>query len=257
MNKKTLSVVLATHNEEKNLFQCLNSIKEIADEIVIVDGESTDGTKNIAKQFNAKVIITTNKPNFHINKNLAIDNATKDWILQLDADEVVSTELANEISKTINLDSKINGYWLNRKNWFLKAFLTKGGQYPDSTLRLYRNGTGRLPEKDVHEQAKVLPPTSNLKNDLLHYRDMSFEKYLCGFNRYSSFMSTQLDQRGQKVTILNWFNYLMVKPLVIFISIYIRHRGYVDGVAGFIFAMFSGFMPAVAYIKLWQKKLEL
>ncbi|MDP2684963.1 MAG: glycosyltransferase, partial [bacterium] len=126
-----LSVVLATYNEEKNLSECLSSIRDLADEIVIVDGSSTDGTVGIAKKYEAKVNITTNKPNFHINKQMAIDMATGDWILQLDADEVVSPELKEEIrrildgrssvlgnkesrpptSKNQDLGSKVNGYW--------------------------------------------------------------------------------------------------------------------------------------------------
>ncbi|KKU64800.1 MAG: Glycosyl transferase family 2, partial [Candidatus Amesbacteria bacterium GW2011_GWA1_47_16] len=153
MKKPKLSVVMATFNEESNLARCLESVKAIADEIVIVDGESTDKTVGIAKKFKAKVMITGNPINFHINKNKAIDAAKGEWILQLDADEVVSPELSGEILSVIRGKSELNGYWINRKNWFLDRFLTKGGQYPDPTLRLYRRGFGRLPEKDVHEQA--------------------------------------------------------------------------------------------------------
>src|SRR3989338_11375176 len=119
MKKPKLSVVMATFNEESNLARCLESVKAIADEIVIVDGESTDKTVGIAKKFKAKVMITGNPINFHINKNKAIDAAKGEWILQLDADEVVSPELAREIQSTINDErSTMNGYWLNRKNWF-------------------------------------------------------------------------------------------------------------------------------------------
>src|SRR3989338_10872364 len=110
-NKETISVVLATYNEEKNLPSCLASIKDIADEIVIVDGSSKDKTVEIAKKYGAKIKITTNKPNFHINKQMAIDMATGDWILQLDADEKVSPELVQEIKSEIrNPKSEINGY---------------------------------------------------------------------------------------------------------------------------------------------------
>ena len=152
----SLSIVLATFNEEKNLTSCLESIKDIADEIIIVDGTSTDKTVEIAKSFAATVITTTNKPNFHINKQIAIDKATKDWILQLDADEHVSKPLSREIKEKINdKQNSINGYWIPRKNWFLGRFLMKGGQYPDYTLRLYKNGKGKLPQIDVHEQAVV------------------------------------------------------------------------------------------------------
>jgi len=132
MARMTLSVVLATHNEEENLPGCLDSVRNLADEIIIVDGSSMDRTVEIAKKYGAKIKITTNKPNFHINKQMAIDMATGDWILQLDADEKVSPELVQEIKSEIrNPKSEINGYWMPRKNWFLGRFLMKGGQYPD------------------------------------------------------------------------------------------------------------------------------
>lgn len=150
----TISVVLATYNEEKNLPDCLESVKDLADEIIIVDGGSTDKTVEIAKKYKAKIISTTNPPIFHINKQKAIDVATKDWVLQLDADERITKELGKEIEEKIR-DKNVNGYWMPRKNWFLGRFLRKGGQYPDYTLRLYRNGKGHLPQKSVHEQAVV------------------------------------------------------------------------------------------------------
>ncbi len=254
MKKNTLSVVLAVYNESDVLEKTLNAIKNIADEIVIVDGSSTDNTVEIVKKFKAKVISTSNKQNFHINKNIAIDAATKDWILQLDADEIVSPELAKEIVEKINSNSEFNGYWVNRRNWFLNQFLMKGGQYPDPTIRLYKRGMGRLPEKDVHEQATVEGKTTFLRNDLFHYRDTTFEKYLNGFNRYSSFQAIQLEQKNIQINFLNSLKYFFIKPISIFLSIFIRHRGYIDKTAGFIFALYSSFIPMIAYMKLWQKK---
>lgn len=248
MNKTKLSVVLATRNEEANLGKCLESIEDLADEIVIADENSTDKTVEIAKKYKARVIKVTHENNFHINKNVAIAAASGDWILQLDADEVVSTELAAEIQEIINdQSSMVNGYWVNRRNWFLNRFLTKGGQYPDPTLRFYRRGKGRLPAQDVHEQAVVDGEVGHFKNDLLHYRDISFEKYLQGFNRYSSFIATQMNNP-------NGFDCLFIKPTVTFLKIYVRHRGYIDGFPGFIFALFSGLIYPVAYIKYWQIK---
>lgn len=252
MDKKIkLSVVLAVYNEEANIGRCLGSVKGIADEIVVADESSTDRTVEIAKKYGARVISTDHKANFHITKNMAIDAAKGDWILQLDADEVVSPELASEIKKEIS-STKYNGYWINRKNWFLTRFLTKGGQYPDPTLRLYRRGLGRLPANDVHEQAVVEPPVSHLKHDLLHYRDTNFEKYMEGFNRYSTFISLQMAKKKQPLGIWPAFSHLAIKPLSNFISIYFRHRGYIDGMPGFIFAVFSGLIHSVAYIKYWQ-----
>ena len=155
-----------------------------ASEIVVVDGSSTDQTVIIAKKHGAKILVTDNPPMFHINKQRAIDRCQGDWILQLDADEVVSEQLSNEIQSTINpvpeqaryrasnqqltINNKVNGYWIPRKNYFLGRWLSKGGQYPDHTLRLYRRGKGRLPCKSVHEQAQVIGNVKYLTNPLLH-----------------------------------------------------------------------------------------
>jgi glycosyltransferase involved in cell wall biosynthesis len=249
---KALSVVLATYNEEANIGRCLESVKNIASEIVVVDGQSTDETVAIAKRFGARVISTTNKPNFHINKNMAIDSAKEDWILQLDADEVVTPELSDEIKTVIVKNDSCDGYWVNRRNWFLTRFLTKGGQYPDPTLRLYKRGKGRLPAIDVHEQAHVDGSTGHLQHDLLHYRDTDFAKYLDGFNRYTSFIGIQLKDQQVTINVLNSVNYLFIKPPATFFLIYFRHRGYIDGFPGFIFALFSGLVHGVAFIKYWQ-----
>lgn len=246
-----ISVVLAVYNEEGNLKNCLDAVRDIAFEIVIADGGSTDKTVEIAKEFNAQIIKTKNLLNFHINKNKAIDAAKGEWILQLDADEIVSKELAQEIMQAVD-NKDINGYWIPRKNFFLTRFLTKGGQYPDYTLRLYRKGLGRLPGRDVHEQAIVEGKVGYLKNDLLHMRDKNFSIYKERFDRYTTLLSTQLKERGEKIHPITFVNYMLIKPLFWFLKSYIRHRGYVDGSPGFIFALFSSLRFPVAYYKLWK-----
>lgn len=248
-----LSIVLATHNEEANLARCLEAVKSIADEIVIADEQSSDKTVAIAKRFRAKIISVPHHDNFHITKNIGIDAAKGDWILQLDADEVVSPELAKEIISVIK-NTEYNGFWVNRKNWFLGRFLTKGGQYPDPTLRLYRKGKGRLPAKDVHEQAHVEGEIGRLQHDLLHHRDTSFAKYLDGFNRYSSLAASQMQTQHAPLGVFPAVNHLVIKPLVTFLKIYFRHLGFVNGYPGFIFALFSGLIYPVAYIKYWQRR---
>lgn len=252
-DKRSLSVALAVFNEEQNITDCLEAVRELAWEIVVVDGGSADKTVSIAKKFKAKVIQTDNPPIFHINKNKAIDASTGDWILQLDADERVTAELAKEIKKVIDKDLPINGYWLPRKNLFLGRFLTKGGQYPDYTLRLYRRGKGRLPAKDVHEQAVVEGKVGYLKNDLLHLRDPTFAKYLEGFDRYTDILAMQMEEQKIKVHLFTFIEYLFLKPLGWFLKTYIRHRGFVDGFPGFIFSLFSSFRFPIAFLKLWSK----
>mgnify|MGYP001569586026 FL=1 len=244
---KTLSVVLATFNEEENLGAALESVKDIADEIIVVDGISTDKTVEIAKKFGAKVEITTNKPNFHINKQMAIDMATKDWILQLDADERVSTELAKEIKEKIR--NSVNGYWIPRKNWFLGRFLMKGGVYPDYTLRLYRKGKGRLPQKDVHEQAIVEGQVEYLTNPLIHMADPTFSRYLSRFRRYTDFIAKQYGDKRLGKDYLTMIKYILVLPAWWFLTAYIRHKGFMDSWQGLVFVFFSALRFPISYLK--------
>lgn len=248
---RTLSVVLATFNEEKNLSECLSSVANLADEIVIVDGSSTDRTVAIAKDYKAKVLVTNNLPNFHINKQKAIGLATKDWILQLDADERVTPELASEIKEKIG--DLVNGYWIPRKNWFLSRFLMKGGQYPDYTLRLYRKNKGKLPQRDVHEQAVVEGKVGYLKEALLHYPYKDFQLYLYKWNRYNNLLATQIREKLRNKDYLTkslyLIGYVFVKPIHWFLTTYIRHKGFADWGPGFIFSFFSALRFPISYLK--------
>jgi glycosyltransferase involved in cell wall biosynthesis len=247
---ETLSVVLATFNEEKNLADCLSSVKGLASEIIIVDGTSHDSTVEIAKKFGAKVHVTTNPPIFHINKQKAIDMATKDWILQLDADERVSSELAEEIRQVLSKkDDKKDGYWIPRKNWYLGRFLMKGGQYPDYTLRLYRKGKGHLPQKDVHEQAEVFGQVGHLQNPLVHIADPSFKRYILRWNRYTRIMADTEFEKNARYNPIIWIKYLIVLPLWWFLLTYIRHKGFMDSWQGFVFSFFSALRFPTAFIK--------
>ncbi len=256
MKKQTLSVVLATHNEERMLAQCLDSIKAIATEIIIADGESTDATLEIAKQYKAQIINTTNKPNFHINKQLAMDAARGDYVLQLDADEVVDDELRKFISLLLaKQDSEADGpvaWWLNRKNLFLGTWLKKGGQYPDPVIRLYKNGHARLPQKSVHEQMEADGEVAVAEGHLLHYSNPTFADYVRKFNTYTSFTALQMQESKQPLGVLPALRYCVFKPIMTCISLYLHHRGYVDGVAGLVFATMSGVHHTVAYLKYWE-----
>jgi len=250
---KKLSVAIATFNEEENIGDCLNSVQRLADEIVVVDGDSVDKTVQIAKKYGARVISTTNKTMFHTNKQMAIDACKGKWILQLDADERVSSGLKKEIIKVTSHKTKFSGFWIPRKNYFLGRYLTKGGQYPDYTLRLYRRGKGRLPCKSVHEQAVVDGETGYLKNDLLHLADPSFSRYLMRFDRYTSLMANKLAKKGVKIGVISGVDYLFYKPLRWFLLTYFRHKGFVDGFPGLVFSFFSSLRFMVAYIKYWEK----
>jgi glycosyltransferase involved in cell wall biosynthesis len=248
--RESLSVVLATYNEEANIADCLLSVKDMADEIIVVDGGSTDKTVAIAKSFGAKVTITDNPPIFHINKQKAIDKATKDWILQLDADERVTKELKDEILSVLSKDDrKISGYWIPRKNYFLGRFLMKGGQYPDYTLRLYRRGKGRLPQKDVHEQAIVEGQVGKLHNPLIHMSDTSFQRYLLRFHRYTDLLAENLRHSHPHFSLFMAMQYLLISPIWWFVMTYGRHKGFMDSWQGFAFSFFSALRFPVSYIK--------
>jgi glycosyltransferase involved in cell wall biosynthesis len=245
-----LSVVMATYNEENNLGKCLEAVVDIADEIIIVDGQSSDETVRIAQKFHAQVILTTNKPMFHTNKQMAIDAARGKWVLQLDADEVVDATLKESLITIVREDSAYNAFYINRKNYFLGKFLTKGGQYPDRVIRFFRRGKAYLPQQNVHEQMTVDGEIGVLAGHILHFNAPTFSRYIKNANRYTSLSAHRLKREGIKLNLFNDFKYLMCQPLATFAGLYFRHRGYVDGFPGFVFAMFSGLHHAISYMKL-------
>lgn len=277
-----LSVAIATFNEEKNIEKCLNSIREIADEIVIVDGSSTDKTVEIAAKFNAKIIVTTNPPIFHINKQKAIDASSGDWVLQLDADEVVGKKLSDEIKSVIKMSNEeieeyeknipqlfrrhqeilkardgqigeetgdYNAFFIARSNYFLGRFLKYGGVYPDGVIRLFKRNKARLPQKDVHEQYNVSGRVGWLRENLLHYDSPTFSKYIKRNNRYTTLMAKQFREQKLPKNPLTAINYLIIKPIYWFVSTFIRHKGFMDLWQGFVFSFFSSLRFPVAYIK--------
>ncbi|MCX6726206.1 MAG: glycosyltransferase family 2 protein [Candidatus Shapirobacteria bacterium] len=244
----TISIAIATFNETNNIKKCLESVSGWVNEIIVVDGESSDDTVKIVKSFpHTKVISTTNKPIFHLNKQMAIDACTSDWILQLDADEVVTPELKKEIQEIINSNPVDSGFWIKRQNFFLGKFLTKGGIYPDPTIRLYLNGKGHLPCKDVHEQAEINGSVGWLQHDLLHYSDPNFSRYLLRNDRYTTLLASDLNHP-------HFLNYFIIKPIHWFLLAYFLHRGYVDGFPGFVFAWYSSLRFPISYIKYYEQK---
>lgn len=280
-NKQTLSVVLATFNESKNLPDCLASVKDIADEIIIVDEQSTDSTVEIAKSFGAKVFVEPHEPIFHVTKNKAINKAKSDWILQLDADERLTPELKIEIINLLKndyygfdswqspiktkiahllplfplpkkLSAAASAYWLPRKNFFLNRYLTHTGQYPDPVIRLFQRGKAILPAKDVHEQMIVKGLVGWMKSDLDHYATPDFARYLMREDRYSSLEAKKMKAAKIKINPLNTLNYLFFKPATTFFRLYFRFRGFLDLFPGFIFSLYSGLHHAFSYMKLWE-----
>lgn len=284
-----LSVALAVFNESRNLSRCLTSIKDIADEIVIVDGGSTDDTVQIAKKFHAKVIESDNPRIFHINKEKALAACQGEWILQLDSDEEVTPQLAREIkhiiySKDTEIKSRrlnpkkeklfqrhqhlvegtsfqkshygeVVAFYLPRKNFFLGKPITHAGTYPDGVIRLVRRGFAHFPSRSVHEQIEVKGQTAWLENDLLHYSNPTWSKYMLGMNRYTTLLAEEWKSKDVKFTPGSMINNCVIKPFVTFLALYFRYKGFVDGWRGILFSFLSSCHYPVAYYKLITHKV--
>lgn len=281
MSKIKLSAAIATFNEADNIADCLNSIKGIVDEIIIVDGGSSDNTVEIAKQLGAKVHITDNPPNFHINKQKSFELTTGDWILYLDADERVSKKLAAEIIKIINMsnneideyqkhlenrklflrhqailenrDGKIGdssenyvAFFFPRLNFFLGKFLRYGGVYPDGVIRLFKKNKAYLPAKDVHEQMVVKGKVGWLENDLIHYDSKTFTRYLRRNSRYIDLMVIDMKKQHNPP---GFFDYMITKPVSWFLTTTLRNKGVLDGFQGLTFSFFSALRFPRAYLR--------
>jgi len=248
-----LSIAIAVYNEEKNIGKCLESVNNWAGEIIVVDGGSSDKTIDIAKQFTDKIIITDNPPIFHLNKQKALDACKGDWILQLDADEIVNQLLKNEIDKVVN-ETGINGYYLPRKNYFLGHWLQKGGQYPDWVIRLFRNGKGKFPCKNVHEQIVIEGEIGYLQSPLMHYPYRTLSEYWTKAKRYSLLVTANLKNQHHNL-LIEITNYLFLKPSITFFSIFLRHLGFYDGIFGFLFAFLSAIQSPLALIYFLKHKI--
>lgn len=250
-----ISVAIATFNEEKNIGRCLDSVKDWVDEIVVVDGGSSDKTVKIAKKYGAKAIVTDNPPIFHVNKQKAVNACSSEWILQLDADEEVPLSLQEEIEKILKkCDGKTMGYYLPRKNFLLGCLMRKGGLYPDCVIRLFKKGKGRFPCESVHEQIKIDGEVRCLKNELIHNAYPTFSEYLRKANAYTSLTADRFAEEKLKINLYTMLACLIIKPLRTFLNLYIRHLGFLDGFPGFVWAFFSALHNPIAYIKYWEQR---
>ena len=273
---KKLSVVLATRNEEENIGRCLESVKEIADEVIVVDENSTDKTREIAEKLGAKVFLEPHHPNFHITKEIALEKATGDWILQLDADEVVTPELSKQICEVLNgsysyrknnlferhqklveqrdgpigkKTGEVAGYFIPRLNMFLGKPLIHAGVYPDPAIRLFKRGKAYLPAKSVHEIMKIDGRVGWLEDDMLHYDSPTFKRYLSRLNRYTDLIAQEYEDQKIPKNLISFINYAIIKPKLTFLSLYFRHKGFMDGVSGFLWSFFSASRFPIAYFK--------
>ena len=238
-----LSVVIITKNEADNIRDCLNSVAW-ADEIVILDSGSTDGTVAICREYTDKVF-ETDWPGFGPQKNRGIERATGDWILSVDADERVSPELRLEIEQALKVE-QYNGYEIPRSSHFCGKQIRHSGWWPDYIVRLFRRGSGKFNEVLVHERVEVDGPIGRLRNPLIHYSFQSFEEVLQKMNHYSTCNAAMLFAAGRKSSLLEAAG----RGLWTFFRTYVLRAGFLDGRHGFMLAVSNAEGTYYKYIKL-------
>jgi len=249
----TLSVVLITFNEEANLARTLRSVQSLVEdgkgEIIVVDAESSDRTVEIAKSFGAKLFVEEWK-GFAAQKNSALDKASGDWILSLDADEEVEPALAGEIIDVVAKSPDVGGFWISRKNHFLGRWIRHGGFWPDPKLRLFRRGAARFEDRAVHEDARLTHGASAyLRGALLHHSYPTMADYLEHMNRYSTLGAQMVVERGP----VRWsaFN-IVLRPMATFFYNYFLRLGFLDGREGLLLHLNHAVYVSWKYAKAWE-----
>ena len=249
----TLSVVLITQDEEANLPRTLASIMPLVrdgrGEIIVVDSGSTDRTVEVAKSFGAKIFVEPWK-GFAAQKNSAIEKASGDWVLQLDADESLEPELAEEIETALKPGSEFKGFWLRRKNFFLGRWIRHGGFYPDPKLRVIRRGAGRFEEYGAHPTIKVEGKTEFLKHALVHNAYPTLRGYIDHMNSYSSSGAELAVEKGyRQFSVIN----IVARPLLTFIYNYFFRLGFLDGREGLLLHLYHSVYVSWKYAKAWEQ----
>lgn len=254
MKKSTISAVIITKDEELNIENCLKAV-ERADEIIIVDSNSRDRTVEIARKYTAK-IYEIEWRGFAAQKDYGFQKANSDWILSIDADEIVSGELWQEITQAVSADD-YNGYYIPRLTKFLDKWIKYCGWYPGYVLRLLRKGSGRIVLKQVHEYIEVNGKVGYLKNPLMHISYRTIKEYLDRLNLYTDLSVKDIDEKNklskniQKVSKKN----LLLRPLKIFWKMFFKQKGFKDGMHGFILCVFSAFSEFITFVKYRENYL--
>ena len=245
--KQPLSVVIITHNEEINLRDSLESIRRIADEIVVIDSNSSDQTQVIAKEYSAVVQVTDAWPGFGVQKNRAVSLAKNDWILSIDADERVTPELAKEIRDLLEAVPRYQAYKIPRLSWYCGRYIKHSGWHPDYVLRLFNRQSARFSDDLIHERVLYSREVHRLNNSLLHYSFQNFSQVLSKIDRYSNTSAEQLYLRGKKSSLLKAVGH----GFWAFIRTYFFRAGFLDGSPGFALAVSNAAGTYYRYLKLW------
>lgn len=251
MPRPPLSVTIITLNEEKNIARAIESVRGFAQEIIVVDSGSHDRTKEIATSLGARVIENPWR-GYGQQKNFAQDQTKYDWVLNIDADEQVSPELAQEIQLTLERDDSKNvqGYFIPRLSHYLGRWIRHGGWYPNRLIRLANKKTSRWTEPDVHEALEVRGAVNILQHDLYHYPFRDIQDQIHTNLRFSKLGSEVLKKRGKQKSLI----LLLVKPIGKFLETYVVKRGFLDGIAGFIISVNAAHSIFLKYAYLFEER---
>jgi glycosyltransferase involved in cell wall biosynthesis len=243
-----LSAVIITKNEEHNIKKCIDHLIDWVDEIVVFDSFSTDRTVAVLEEFrSAKIKVTQIEwQGFARTKNLAVEAASGDWILSVDADELVTPELRAEIQRLVGTAER-EGYLIPRLLYFCNRPVRYGGSYPDYQLRLFRKDAGRFEETPVHESVKLSSQPGRLKNHMLHYSYRTMFDYWARLNRYTELDAEKKFRQGKRFRFYRVF----VLQLEIVKRLFLR-MGILDGFPGIFYHIFSAVSSLVKYAKLWE-----
>lgn len=239
-----ITATIITFNEERDLPAALESLSW-ADEIVVVDSESTDRTVDIARGATDRVFVRP-WPGYAAQKSFAADQATHDWIFNLDADERVSPELAAEIVRVKNVDDPGGaGFEMPRKTFYLGRWIKHSGWYPDYKLRLYHRRRARWRGDYVHESVEASGPVGRLAGEILHYTVNSISEHHQRLDRYTSLAAQEMVENGQSVSLAG----LLLSPAVSFLRSYVFKLGFLDGVPGIAIAYFAAYYVFLKNLK--------
>jgi glycosyltransferase involved in cell wall biosynthesis len=244
-----LSVTIITKNEAADIGDALASVAW-ADEIVVVDSESTDETAAVARRHNARVVVRA-WPGYVDQKNHAASLASHDWILSLDADERVTPPLADEIKALMARAPDAlphAAYRIPRVTWHLGRWIRTTDWYPDYQLRLYDRRRAHWSGRYVHEAVSVRGTTGRLRGELQHYAYRDVADHLETIDRYTTYAARQMQESGRRATL----SQIAGHPPLAFLRNYIAHGGFRDGVPGFIISAMNAYYVFLKFAKLWE-----
>jgi len=245
-----ISVAMIARNEEKKLPQTLESLGWV-DQIVFIDCESSDNTAKIAAKAGTEVYHEPNRQNLNINKNIALQKCRNDWVLVLDADEEVSLELADEISRIVE-HPECSGYYIPRRNQILGRWVKHGGQYPDLQLRLVRKSAARFPEKHIHERMQIDGKLGRLSQPLHHYTYLTLSEMIHKGLFNTEFEAFYLSERVERFDACTLFTNVLIRPWARFLRRYIFRGGFLDGVPGLAIAFMDALNNVLRWLRAWE-----